>query len=199
MFPSALPSLYRRLLPLLALALPFAAPALHASPITYQITLTSSSGQESGTGTLTLASQPESTGATTYTIANQQLQDLAFTIGDQSFYLSGDPSASVTFVNGQLTQINFLQTINHAPSRYTLDLFNGFTLYGNDFGHPISSGSFAATPAIIFPDESPNETSSTASSATTSPTPEPNSILLFATALVGVAYLLFRHKRATHS
>ena len=198
MFPSALSSLYRPLL--LAVALPFApVPALHASPITYQITLTSSSGQQSGTGTLTLASQPESAGTTTYTIGNQQLQDLTFTLGDQSFYLSGDPSASVTFVNGQLTQINFLQTIDHAPSRYTLELSNGFIFYGNSSGHPISSGSFAAVPAIIFPDESPNDSSSTTQPTAASPTPEPNSILLLATALVAAAYLLFRRKRAARS
>src|SRR5215467_630009 len=146
--------LNRSALGLLAVALPLlAVPAAHASAITYQITLTSSSGVDSGTGTLTLASQPASTGTTTYTIANQQLQDLAFTIGDQSFYLSGDPDASVTFVNGQLARINFVQSVSHPPSRYTLEMSNGFIFYGNNFGHPLSYGSLSAAPAIVFPDE----------------------------------------------
>lgn len=195
MLSSAL--LYRSPLGLLALALPLiAAPAVHASAVTYQVTLTSSSGTQTGTGTVTLASQPAATGTTTYTIANQQLQDLAFTIDDQSFYLSGDPDASVTFVNGQLSNINFVQSVSHPPTRYTLEMSNGFIFYGNNFGHPLSSGSFNAVPAIIFPDE---PTSTPTESAAAGPTPEPNSILLLATAMVGAGYLLFRRKRAAQS
>jgi len=187
----------RPALRLLALALAVAAvPAAHASAVTYQITLTSSSGIDSGTGTLTLASQPADTGITTYTIANQQLQDLAFTIGDQSFYLSGDPDASVTFVNGQLSRINFVQSVSHPPTRYTLEMSNGFDFYGNDFGHPLSSGSFNAAPAVIFPDETTAVSQS--QSTTASPTPEPGTLLLLTTALLGGGgFLLFR--RARHS
>ncbi len=189
--------LYRCPLRLLALALPFlAVPAVHAGAVTYQVTLTSSSGTQTGTGTLTLASQPAATGITTYTIANQQLQDLAVTIDDQSFYLSGDPSASVTFVNGQLSNINFVQSVSHPPTRYTLEMSNGFIFYGSNFDHPLSSGSFNAAPAIIFPDET---TSSSTESAAASPTPEPDSLFLLATAIVGAAYVLFRRRRSTHA
>jgi len=189
--------LNRSALGLLAVALPLlAVPAALASAVTYQITLTSSSGVDSGTGTLTLASQPAVTGTTTYTIANQQLQDLAFTIGDQSFYLSGDPDASVTFVNGQLAKIDFVQSVSHPPSRYTLEMSNGFILYGNNFGHPLSYGSFNAAPAIIFPDE----TASATPSAATSPTPEPGSLILLATAaLAGGALFFLRRRRGAHS
>jgi hypothetical protein len=188
--------LNRFALRLLALALPLiAVPAIHASAVTYQIALTSSSGVDSGTGTLTLASQPAATGTSTYTIANQQLQNLAFTIDDQSFYLSGDPDASVTFVDGRLTKINFLQSVSHPPSRYTLELSNGFIFYGNNFGHPLSFGSFNAAPAITFPDE----TISTPQSAAASPTPEPGSLFLLATALAAGVFFLFRRRRAAHS
>jgi hypothetical protein len=176
-------------------ALLLAVPALHASTLTYNVTLTPTSGQYGGSGTITLASQPASTGTATYTIANQQLQDLTFTIGDQAFYLSGDPSASVTFVNGQLAQINFLQSISHPPARYTLELSNGFIFYGNDFGHPLSTGSFNTAPAIVFPDDSAAATQSAAAS----PTPEPGTLILLATALAGGAILLFRRRRTARS
>lgn len=196
MSTSALSPLYRPVLRLVALALPLiAVPAVHASAITYQITLTSSTGNYSGTGTLTLASAPAANGTTTYTVANQQLQDLAFTIDDQTFHLSGDPSATVTFTDGQLAQINFVQSVSNPPSRYTLQLSDGFAFYGNDFGQPLSAGSFAAAPAVAFPDE----TASTQQPETSSPTPEPNTLLLLATAVFAGGYLIFRRNRTTHS
>lgn len=192
-----LPFAARPVLQFFALAaLIAAAPALHASSITYDITLSPTSGQYAGSGTLTLSSAPPSSGTVTYSIANQQLQDLAFSIGNQNFYLSGDPSATVQFTNGRLTQINFLQTVNSAPNRYTLEIFNGFTLYGNGFGHAIASGSFAATPEVTFPDT----TSSDSNDATpASPTPEPGSLLLLATALLLGGFFVLRRNRAAQS
>ena len=169
-------------------------PALHASSITYDLTLSPTSGSQGGTGTLTLATAPAASGISTYTIANHQLQDLSFTIDGQTFFLTGDPSASVQFTDGQLTQINFLQTVNSAPDRYTLELSNDFTLYGNGFGHALVSGSFSATPAAITPEYLAAGTSESAQPA--SPTPEPGSMLLLATALLAGSFLLFRRKRA---
>lgn len=182
----------------LTLALLLAAvPALHASTITYNLTLSPSSGMQGGTGTLTLAAPPPSSGTPTYTIANQQLQELSFTIDGQNFYLSGDPSATVQFTNGQLSSINFIQTVDHAPARYTLELSRGYSFYGNDFGHPLSAGSFSATPAAIIPEEITADATQPTQPA--SPTPEPGTLVLLATALVAGGFLLLRRKRTAHS
>lgn len=192
--PTAWPAL--RLFAIAALLA--AAPALHASSITYDITLSpANSTQYAGTGTITLASAPPSSGVATYTIGDQQLQNIIFTIGDQNFYLSGDPSATVTFTNGQLTQINFLQTVNSAPNRFTLELSNGFTLYGNGFGHAISSGSFAATPEIVLPDTTTSD--STDITPASSTTPEPGSLVLLATALLLGGFFVLRRTRTANS
>lgn len=181
-----------------------AAPALHASSITYAVTLAPTSGVQAGTGTITLAAPPPTTGTSTYSIANGQLQDLTFTIGDQTFFLSGDPAASVQFTDGQLTQINFIETVDHAPARYTLELSNGFQFYDTSFAHPLSAGTLTAAPALVLPgapgdlpDHVADFTSDAAQSS--SPTPEPGSLILLATAVLAGSFFLIRHRRALES
>lgn len=174
-------------------ALLFAVPALHASTITYDVTLTPTSGQYAGSGTLILASAPAASGISTFSQANGQLQGLTFTIDNQAFSLSGDPSTTVQFVDGQLAEINFSQSVSHPPARYTLQLSNGFAFYGNDFGHPLSDGSLTAALA-----DTPSDSSST-QPPSTSATPEPGSLILLATALLGGGFLLFRRRRTAHS
>jgi hypothetical protein len=172
-------------------ALLAATPALHASTITYQMTFTS--GGHTGTGTLTLASPPASSGVISDTIANQQLQQLTFTVANQTFDFSSDPSASVQFVNGQISKINFGRAAGQAPANYTLLLSNGFSLYGSDLSNPLVSGSFDVTPDIA-----PNDTPSTEPSAA-SPTPEPGTILLLATALLIGGFFVLRRNRQTQA
>lgn len=174
-----------------------ATPALRADSITYDVTLSPTYGSQAGSGTITVASAPANSGTTTYTVANGQLQNLAFTFGDETFFLSADPDASVQFTDGQVSRINFLQTVDHAPARYTLELANGFQFYGNDFDHPLSAGTLAATPAIALPDSTTNFTAESTQPA--SPTPEPGTLLLVLTALIAGAFLVFRRHRAAQS
>jgi hypothetical protein len=188
----ALPSLRRPVLRLLALIfLLVAVPVVHASTITYNVTLTPSSDGYGGSGTITLASAPAIAGISTFSQANGQLQNLTFTIDNQTFSLAGYPSATVEFLDGQLYNISFAQTIGTSPNRFTLDTSGVYAFYYNN-GQSESDGSIAATPADL-----PDESSSTPQPAGASATPEPGSIILLATALVGGGFLVFR--RARHS
>jgi hypothetical protein len=187
-----LPSLRRPVFRLLALIfLLVAVPVVHASTITYNVTLTPSSDGYGGSGTITLASSPAIAGISTFSQANGQLQNLTFTIDNQTFSLAGYPSATVEFLDGQLYNISFAQTIGTSPNRFTLDTSGVYAFYYNN-GQSESDGSIAATPAD-FPDESSSTEQSTGASAT----PEPGSIILLATALLGGGFLVFR--RARHS
>jgi hypothetical protein len=186
------PAFNRPLLRLLALALTFAAaPAVHASSITYQMTFTS--GSYTGAGTLTLASQPARSGVTSDTLANQQLQQLTFTVGGQTYDFSSDPSATVQFVNGQISKINFGQAAGQPPASYTVEFADGFTFYGSNLAQPLASGSFNVTPSFV-----PDDSNSTEPPAP-SPTPEPGSLLLLATALLGGGFLVLRRRRTARS
>lgn len=174
----------------LAVAL-LAAPALHAGTVTYHMTFTS--GSHTGAATLTLASPPASSGVTSATVANQQLQHLSFTVANQTFDFSSDPSASARFINGQISKINFGQVAGQAPASYTLVLSNGFSLYGSDLARPLVSGSFNLTPSFV-----PGDNATTVPPPA-SPTPEPRTLILLVTALLAAGFLLFRRARAAHS
>jgi hypothetical protein len=154
--------------------------------------MTFTSGGHTGSGTLTLASQPASSGVIIDTLANQQLQGLTFTVAGQTFDFSGDPTASVQFVNGQISRIDFSKATGQAPGNYTVEFANGFTLYGSDLTQPLVSGGFNVTPDFVTDD--PGSTQSA-----TSPAPEPGSLILLATALLGCGFLIFRRSRISHS
>ena len=174
----------------LALALPLLAiPVIHASSMTYDVTLTPTSGQYGGSGTITLASAPASSGISTFSQANGQLQGLSFTIDNQNFSLAGYPTATVQFLDGKLYNISFAETIGASPNRFTLDTSGVYAFY-YDNGQSESDGSLTA--ALADTPSDPTSSQSTGASAT----PEPGSLLLLATALAGGGFLLFRRSRA---
>ncbi len=166
-----------------------AVPLVHASSMTYDVTLTPTSGQYGGSGTITLASAPASSGISTFSQANGQLQGLAFSIDNQNFSLAGYPTATVQFLDGKLYNISFAQTIGASPNRFTLDTSGVYAFYYNN-GQSESNGSLTAALA-----DTPSDPASS-QSAGTSATPEPGSLLLLATALAGGGFLLFRRSRA---
>lgn len=149
---------------------------LHASPITYNLTLTPGAGSTiGGTGTFTIDGAPAATGNTTYSLANNNLSDLSFTLAGQTFSLAGDPDAFVVFQNGVLYNITFAQELGTGTNdRYALHTTGNYAFYYNN-EMSLSAGSFTASLA-----PSP------------SPVPEPASLLLLTTGLLGGAGMLYR-------
>lgn len=149
---------------------------LHATPVTYDLTLTPSAGSlYGGTGTITLNSAVPSTGQVDYTQANGGLLGVTFNIDGQDFSLAGaDGTTLVRFLDGELNDITFAETIGTTPERFTLDSTAGYAFY-YDNGQAASYGTF-----------------SVGNPSSPSPVPEPSSLLLLATGLLGGAALLYR-------
>lgn len=166
------------------IALVLSGPAqLLADPVTYNLTLTPSSGSlYGGTGTITLEDAPSATGVSDYSVSDGNLIDVVFNIDGQTFTLAGaDDDTLVRFIDGQLNDITFSEMIGTSPERYTLHTTSKYAFYFDD-GQAASYGTFTATPT--------NDPSAV---------PEPGSLALLATGLLGGSGELYRRMRSTRS
>jgi hypothetical protein len=146
------------------------APKAHADSITYDLTLTPNSGSlYGGTGVLTLATAPSSSGLTEYTEATG-LDGLTFTLDNQTFTLAGSTGTPVVeFLNGSIYDITFAEQIGSSPYRFDLQTSGVYAFYYNNELSE-SSGTFTA-----------------ASAPNASPVPEPSTLALFGSGVLGLA------------
>ncbi|MEO6981780.1 MAG: PEP-CTERM sorting domain-containing protein [Edaphobacter sp.] len=168
----------------IALLAVLAPTAMHATPITYNLTLAASAGSlYGGTGSTTLEDAPSASGISDYTQADGKLDALTFTIDDQTFTLAAATGNTlVRFLNGQLNDITFAETIGRTPNRFTLDTTSRYAFYF-DNGLAASYGTITATPALSLSDSPARKMS---------PVSEPASLALFGTGLLGSIALLYR-------
>jgi hypothetical protein len=142
--------------------------ALHAATFTYDVTLTPNPGSQfGGSGSFTVDSAPVSSGVTNYGAG--QIENLSFLIDGQTFTLAGDSNATIQFVNGTLTDITFAEQVGTSPNRLDLQTSGVYAFYYNNELSE-SSGTFTAALA-----------------PGASPVPEPSSLALLGTGILGLA------------
>jgi hypothetical protein len=154
-------------------ALMCAALAAHATPVTYNLTLTATADSTgaplstyNGTGTLVVPSAASSTGLDNFGSA-----PVMFLIDGVSF--SGT-ATSVEFLNGAFYNASFSEQVGSSPNRFDLQTSGSYVFYfDNELQE--ASGTITAVPA-----------------ATSSVTPEPSGIALLGTGLLGIAGVVRR-------
>lgn len=150
-----------------------------ASAVTYDLTLSNSSGQTVGSGMFTLNSAVPSSGTSTFS-AGGGLTGLSFSIDGYNFSLANEQffNPYVTFNNGALMGIAYLGSLNG----FQLDLgtFNLNYEFLNLTNFQSSSGTI----------------SDSISSTPVSTTPLPSGLPLFITGLAALALFGWKRKRS---
>jgi hypothetical protein len=144
-------------------------PEMASADLTYDLTLTGS--PEAGTGFFTINTAFPSTGLDSYTPrgATYDLLALSFTIDGNTFNLSDSSGAQVNSLNGLLDDILHTGTITSGGKDLSLQTNTSYQ-FADGFHPSVDTiGTFSATPSAV---------------------PEPMSIILFGTVLVGVTVFL---------
>jgi hypothetical protein len=155
------------------------APALHASSITYDLTLTDSNNTlYSGYGTVTFSVAPTQT----YTNYSSDVTALSFTIDGTTFNLS-DPGASLTAF--EFSSLSPTATIRDITFSDQIGTSNRLALQStSDYVYSYDNETQQAI-GVFGP----------ATLASAAPTPEPNSIILLGTGLLAGAGELYRRAK----
>ncbi|WP_035349656.1 PEP-CTERM sorting domain-containing protein [Edaphobacter aggregans] len=166
----------RKILSALVLILGLAVvPAAHASPITYNLTLTSFGGLiggnvAGGTGSITLDDTPGS-GFDFFSqpgVSGNRITSLSFNIGGDIFTLADTTSLTwATFFNGALAGLHYDGSLTSGKVDNDFDTISLFYAYNDDLTNKNSVGTISA-----------NVASATA--------PEPSALLLFGSGALGL-------------
>jgi hypothetical protein len=145
----------------------------HASAVDFDLTLAPANPTGSLSGSFLLAGAPPSTGIDTYS-AQFGLDALNLFVDGHTFTLANDPTASVTFINGQLVRVSFDDTLANLDLLVIVPVLNQAFLYDDGTVEDLGKLTVVDPPAV---------------------TPEPSTLLLLTTGILGGVAALYSTRR----